>query len=60
MQKIIILVILGALLVAQGQAGDEFSDHRCICVCPSFSVINEKPTEGDRKIYIDIMNKEDW
>lgn len=58
MLKLSVLVILATLL-AISHAGDEFSDHRCICICPSFSVINEKPTDGDRKIYIDIMNKED-
>lgn len=38
------------------KAGDEFYDNRCICICPSFTVIKE--AETNRKIYIDILNKE--
>lgn len=40
------------------KAGDEFYDNRCICVCPSFTVVGEPET--NRKIYIDILDKEDW
>jgi len=43
----------GGLMV---QAGDEFYDNRCICICPSFTVIGE--SETNRKIYIDVLEKE--
>ena len=45
-------------LIEQTKAGDEFYDNRCICVCPSFTVVGEKET--NRKIYIDVLDKEDW
>lgn len=56
MLKLLTLVILVATLVASSQAGDEFYDYRCICVCPSFTVIGEQET--NRKIYVDILNKD--
>jgi hypothetical protein len=40
------------------KAGDQFYDNRCICICPSFTVIGEEETH--RKVYIDVLNKENW
>jgi hypothetical protein len=40
------------------QVGDQFYDNRCICVCPSFTVIGEEETH--RKIYISILDKDNW
>ncbi|CAF0825097.1 unnamed protein product [Brachionus calyciflorus] len=57
MKKLIsILTIFLFCYIKYSQAGDEFYDFRCICVCPSFSVIGEEETH--RKIYIDIINKD--
>jgi hypothetical protein len=44
---------------AGAHAGDEFYDNRCICICPSFTVVQGE-TDTGRKVYIDILNKENW
>ncbi len=46
------------LSLLKQKAGDEFYDYRCICICPSFTVIGEADT--NRKIYIDVLNKDSW
>jgi len=55
MFKILTLLIIFTT-ISYSQAGDEFYDYRCICVCPSFTVIGQEET--NRKIYIDILKKE--
>lgn len=52
--KITSLLII--LFFSSAKAGDEFYDYRCICICPSFTVIGE--AETNRKIYIDVLNKD--
>ena len=50
------LIFVLSMTSSPVEAGDEFYDMRCICICPSFTVIGEEET--NRKIYIDILNKE--
>ncbi|RNA15938.1 transmembrane 9-like isoform X3 [Brachionus plicatilis] len=51
-----LLVIVLFCSLEYTYAADEFYDFRCICVCPSFTVINQ--TETNRKIYIDVIPKD--
>lgn len=37
-------------------AGDEFEDYRCKCVCPSLTVINNSSfSDNNRRIYVNVV-----
>lgn len=40
------------------EAGDEFYDNRCICLCPSFKVLDQNISDTGRNVYIDILPKD--
>lgn len=42
------------------KSDDEFYDTRCICICPSLHTVDATIPETNRKIYIEIMGKENW
>ncbi len=53
---LVLLIILSSSSWLMINAGDEFEDYRCKCVCPSFTVLQD-PSMNDthRRVYVDVV-----
>ena len=50
-----LFVVLTAFLCIVN-AGDEFEDYRCKCVCPSFTVLPDSlMNDTHRRVYVDVV-----
>jgi hypothetical protein len=53
---LILLIILSSSSWLMINAGDEFEDYRCKCVCPSFTVLQDASmNDTHRRVYVDVV-----